>query len=211
MAIAKLEPLAGELEMTEVSLQKPASQKMMKWQLKAITGELLLLQRHAQDSSCPCELSTEYEMCQPKHLLAIETYALETKAMTGDFALAELLHNIAGAADDLSRIYQEAPENKRPYVQIAEFARDARKELEPYLWQYKSKSDDEREVQPVPVLFSNICTGDRCFELPSGDIKLAMPAPFGWVGGKRLLVMTIVSLIPPHKTYVEPFAGAAWV
>ena len=32
-----------------------------------------------------------------------------------------------------------------------------------------------------------------------------------WIGGKRLLRKTIVSLIPQHTTYVEPFGGAAWV
>jgi len=32
-----------------------------------------------------------------------------------------------------------------------------------------------------------------------------------WVGGKSQLAPKIVSLIPPHTTYVEPFMGAAWV
>ena len=163
--------------MAELKLQSPASEKMMTWQLKAIIGELLLLQRHAQDSSCPCELTTEHEMCQPKHLLAIETYALETEAMTDDPKLKELLHNIAGAADDLSRAYQEAPEDVRPYSDIAQFSRDARKELEPYLWQYKqpflnsTQGQPKLKSKPVPVLFSNVCSGKSC-------VKLETPAPF---------------------------------
>ncbi|HOV92254.1 MAG TPA: DNA adenine methylase [Candidatus Kapabacteria bacterium] len=33
----------------------------------------------------------------------------------------------------------------------------------------------------------------------------------GYVGGKRLLVKQILPLIPEHKTYVEAFAGAAWL
>lgn len=43
------------------------------------------------------------------------------------------------------------------------------------------------------------------------DADLHIPAPFGWVGGKRQLSKKIVALIPPHKTYVEPFCGAASV
>jgi DNA adenine methylase len=34
---------------------------------------------------------------------------------------------------------------------------------------------------------------------------------FGWVGGKSQLTSTIIPLIPPHKAYVEVFAGAAWM
>ncbi len=36
-------------------------------------------------------------------------------------------------------------------------------------------------------------------------------SPFKWVGGKSRLRKSIIPLIPPHKCYVEPFGGAAWV
>jgi len=135
--------------MAELKLQKPASEKMIKfeapatdkmlrWQYKKIVGELLLIQQHSSSVDCPCELVTEeYEMCLPKHLLTLESLAIETEPMTDDADLKEKLKAIAGAADDLSRAYREAPEDKRPYADIAQFAREARKELEPYLWQYK--------------------------------------------------------------------------
>lgn len=33
--------------------------------------------------------------------------------------------------------------------------------------------------------------------------------PFPWLGGKSRMVPTILPLLPPHVTYVEPFGGAA--
>ena len=33
--------------------------------------------------------------------------------------------------------------------------------------------------------------------------------PLPYIGGKRRLAPTIVALMPPHQTYVEPFAGGA--
>lgn len=36
-------------------------------------------------------------------------------------------------------------------------------------------------------------------------------SPIKWVGGKSRLRKKIISLLPPHTCYVEPFAGAAWV
>jgi DNA adenine methylase len=36
----------------------------------------------------------------------------------------------------------------------------------------------------------------------------ALRPPIGRIGGKSKLADTIISLFPPHKTYVEPFVGA---
>lgn len=36
-------------------------------------------------------------------------------------------------------------------------------------------------------------------------------SPIKWVGGKSRLRKQIISLIPPHTCYAEPFAGAAWI
>jgi DNA adenine methylase len=38
-----------------------------------------------------------------------------------------------------------------------------------------------------------------------------MIGPLSYIGGKNRLAAHIISLIPPHKTYVEPFAGGAQV
>ena len=34
-------------------------------------------------------------------------------------------------------------------------------------------------------------------------------SPFAWLGGKSRMVSTIIPLLPPHATYVEPYGGAA--
>ncbi len=36
-------------------------------------------------------------------------------------------------------------------------------------------------------------------------------SPFKWVGGKSRLRKYIISILPSHTCYVEPFGGAAWV
>jgi DNA adenine methylase len=41
--------------------------------------------------------------------------------------------------------------------------------------------------------------------------RSATRAPLAWYGGKSRLASRIVDLLPPHRTYVEPFGGAAAV
>src|SRR5690242_8020424 len=36
-------------------------------------------------------------------------------------------------------------------------------------------------------------------------------SPLAWTGGKSRLRGEVIKRIPAHKTYVEPFVGAAWV
>ncbi|HEV7522152.1 MAG TPA: DNA adenine methylase, partial [Candidatus Angelobacter sp.] len=36
-----------------------------------------------------------------------------------------------------------------------------------------------------------------------------MNSPIGWPGGKRRLVKRLLSFLPKHTTYVEPFCGSA--
>jgi DNA adenine methylase len=46
---------------------------------------------------------------------------------------------------------------------------------------------------------------------PSTGTYEVVNSPFKWVGGKSRLRKQIISLLPKHTCYVEPFAGAAWV
>ena len=41
--------------------------------------------------------------------------------------------------------------------------------------------------------------------------KKKMVSPLRWVGGKSRMVKYLLPMIPPHKVYVEPFGGAAWL
>ena len=165
--VSQIQTLVSQGETTrEVA---PASTKMLNWQLRKLIGQLLLLQDHALSTDCPCETDDTMEYCIPKTLLAIQAYAEETILMTDNHKLKDLLTNIAGAADDLSRAYQEAPEDKRPYSDIATFARDARKELEPFLWQYKQSFPNSTQGQPK--LLSGVAMRQErrwCYKLKGG-------------------------------------------
>jgi len=122
----------------KLEMKNEASAKMIEWQFRKLMGQLLLTQEHSSDLSCPCELSSEYEYCLPKHLIAIQSYAEETMPMTENGKAREVLQGIAGGANDLRRAYEEAgSEEQRPYGEITEFVRQSRKGLEPYLFTYK--------------------------------------------------------------------------
>jgi DNA adenine methylase len=49
----------------------------------------------------------------------------------------------------------------------------------------------------------NACTATR----PLSTFRNATPFPY--LGGKSRMVQTILPLLPPHTTYIEPFSGAA--
>ena len=63
------------------------------------------------------------------------------------------------------------------------------------------------DKQAEPVVFS---LSGEVIEIDD-DAEKGVRQAFGSYGGKRLLAHKIASLIPYHKTYVEPFAGGAAV
>ena len=71
---------------------------ILKWQYIQLTKELLLLQNHASDPSCPCK--SEGEMCVRKHLLLIEALAEETTSIEADPEKLKYLVKLGEAAKD---------------------------------------------------------------------------------------------------------------
>lgn len=56
-----------------------------------------------------------------------------------------------------------------------------------------------------------VFTPESIFDCDDPDWMLFISAPFSVYGGKRFLANKIAPIIPPHKRYVETFAGAAAV
>jgi len=112
-----------------------ASSKMLNWQYDRIIGQLILLQDHAADPTCPCTLGESGEYCTAKHLLAIQEYAVETMAMVGDPKIKSFLSDLsieAGEHRDREIDYQcgELVE----FADLVSWAREKRKFLEPLVY-----------------------------------------------------------------------------
>lgn len=112
-----------------------ASSKMLNWQYDRLIGQLILLQDHAADPTCPCTLGESGEYCTAKHLLAIQEYATETMQMVGD-------EKIKGFLNDLSIEAREHRDKEKQFqcgqsvefADLAEWARSRRKYLEPLVY-----------------------------------------------------------------------------
>jgi len=105
---------------------------ILKWQYDQIIKELLLLQEHQTDPTCPCE--TDGEMCVRKHLLTIEAYAEETIPMEDDESFRRKLEQLAKEAknlrsDEERSLRSGSSEQTRDLI---EWPRKWRKEFEAY-------------------------------------------------------------------------------
>ena len=123
-------PAPGDLHM------KP----ILKWQYDQIIKELLLLQDHQTDPTCPCE--TDGEMCVRKHLFLIGAYAEETIPMEDDESFRQKLEQLAKEAKQLrteeeSSLLGGSPERT---TDLIEWPRKWRKEFEAY-----SLNGDEKD------------------------------------------------------------------
>ena len=72
---------------------------ILKWQYEQLVKELLLLQGHVSDPSCPCKSSGE--MCFRKHLLTIEALAQESAPIAESNEEKDGLEQLAGEAKEL--------------------------------------------------------------------------------------------------------------
>ncbi len=105
---------------------------ILKWQYEQIIKELLLLQEHQSDPSCPCE--SDGEMCARKHLFAIEAYAEETIPMEDNETYRQKLKKLAQEAKERREVEEISlksghDETTRDFV---EWPREWRKEFESY-------------------------------------------------------------------------------
>ncbi|MFW5733908.1 MAG: hypothetical protein ACOCWR_02500 [Oceanidesulfovibrio sp.] len=101
---------------------------ILKWQYDHMVKELLLLQEHASDPSCPCE--TGGEMCVRKHLMTIEAYAEETTPMEGDEKRSELLQRIGDEARTHRLREEDALCGKDVPPDLTDWSREWRKRFE---------------------------------------------------------------------------------
>lgn len=127
----------------------PSGAAMLQWQYKKLIGQLILLQDHAADPSCPCVLGTDGEFCIAKHLLALQEYAVETKSMTDD-------ERLQGFLEDMSIEAREHHEAESKHLcgstvtnldELVQWARDKRKYLENLLYKQSCSVADRGAVQ----------------------------------------------------------------
>jgi hypothetical protein len=106
--------------------------KIVRWQYDQLVKELLLLQDHIADPSCPCE--TGGEMCVRKHLFTIEGLTEETLAMEDNEEYRGKLEKLAGEARDCRNSEEErlGGEQAQSPANLLEWARDWRKQFEGY-------------------------------------------------------------------------------
>lgn len=107
-----------------------AMKDILKWQYDQLIKELLLLQEHLSNPSCPCETAGEH--CIRKHLYAIEAYAEETIPMESNDEYKLKMEELAIQAESNRRMEEQALCGKGKTVRIADWARDWRKNLENY-------------------------------------------------------------------------------
>lgn len=77
---------------------------------------------------------------------------------------------------------------------------DRSEDFERYVVAQKSARQDEREIDPPAI----VAVKDSLAE-----IEKRSPKPFRSPGGKDVWVPTLKAMMPPHKLYIEPYAGSA--
>ena len=144
------------------------SRQMLEWQYYQILGELIELQRHASDPTCPCRLSKDLgENCLAKHSLGLSVIASETAAMDSEHR--ELLMDLSAEAKERHEGMKAFLCDKEDEPEFQEWSRQWRKRIEP-LYYYGAcpleMHAEHSEVEvPQPVLmqsgravYQSVCT-----------------------------------------------------
>ncbi|MFP4070975.1 MAG: hypothetical protein ACLFTB_02900 [Desulfovibrionales bacterium] len=118
---------------------------ILKWQYDQIVKELLLLQDHQTDASCPC--ASDGEMCVRKHLMTLEAYAQETVPMAENDENRDMLKAFADEAKDLREQEEKALCGKDVPVSISQWTRGWRKKFERCSLVCESEQSSEREAE----------------------------------------------------------------
>ena len=113
---------------------------ILKWQYDQLIKELLLLQEHMADRSCPCE--TEGEQCVRKHLFTVEGYAEETLGIEEREEWTDKLKMLAAEAKEHREQEERALHRDEVHPVLTDWARDWRKTFEAETLRYY---DDEGE------------------------------------------------------------------
>ena len=101
---------------------------ILKWQYDRLVKELLLLQDHQADPSCPCDSGGE--MCVRKHLMSIEAYAEETMSMEPDKTYRDKLQALSAEAVEHREREERALCDEDVPADLLEWTRQWRKEFE---------------------------------------------------------------------------------
>jgi len=122
--------------------------RILNWQYDQLVKELLLLQDHIADPTCPCE--TGGEMCVRKHLFTIEAYAQESLSMEDNKEYQGKLGKLASEAKDRRKSEEEHLRGDQAQVpaNLLEWARDWRKQFEGYSL---SLGNDQTDAASCPL------------------------------------------------------------
>ena len=105
---------------------------ILKWPYERLIKELLLLQDHLADPSCPCQ--TDREMCVRKHLLTIEAYSEETLSIETNEEYQAKLRELTQEGKALREAEEASLRGEKASfpVDAMEWTRKWRKEFEAY-------------------------------------------------------------------------------
>ncbi|MFP4250314.1 MAG: hypothetical protein ACLFU7_11690 [Armatimonadota bacterium] len=132
---------------------------ILKWQYDQLIKELILLQDHQVDRSCPC--GNMEEMCTRKHLMTIEAYAQETVPMDDNPEYSQLLRQLA----DEARRYRVEEERSlcgdEVCLELTDWCRNWRKEFEAYSLACEMDASERRELVAEPDDDEGVCGIDE--------------------------------------------------